>query len=79
MRILTFRKASGCILEVVEFSNGKVVACWQTTVPEVATYDNLKQFLSVRTPERGFTKIYDSNEYVGSGVTFISNFDVLFI
>ena len=60
MRILKFRKNSGCILEVVEFDNGKVTSCWQTAVPEVATYDSLEQFLRMRTPERGYTKVYDS-------------------
>lgn len=58
MRILKLRKSSGCILEVVEFDNGFVAACWQTEIcPEVAVYQNLEQFLSVRTPERGYTII----------------------
>ena len=57
MRILKLRKSSGCILEVIEFDNSKVAACWQTDVPEVAMYDNLDQFLRMRTPERGYTLI----------------------
>jgi len=62
MRHLKFRKSSGCILQVVEFDDGKVVAVWVTgAVHEVAVYDNLTQFLSVRTKERGYEKIYDSN------------------
>jgi hypothetical protein len=68
-----FQKSSGCILEAVEFDNGKVVATWLTTVPEVAVYENLEQFLSVRTPERGYIKIYDSNEHVVSTEMFISS------
>jgi hypothetical protein len=59
MRILKFRKNSGCILEVIEFDNGFVVSCWQTHVPEVAVYPNLTQFLSVRTKERGYELISD--------------------
>lgn len=46
-------------MEVVVFSNGKCVACWQTKVPEVAVYENLEQFLSVRTKERGYEKVFD--------------------
>jgi hypothetical protein len=63
MRILKLRKSSGCILEAIEFDNGKVVACWQTVVPEVATYDNLEQFLSVRTKERGY-EIVENREFI---------------
>lgn len=64
MRVLKFKKNSGCLLEVVEFDNGKVASCWQVKypeegVPEVAVYDSLEQFLSVRTPERGYTLIED--------------------
>lgn len=55
MKIYRVQKNSGCILEVVEFSNGLVTACWQTGVPEVATYQNIEQFMKVRTPERGYT------------------------
>lgn len=57
MIIYKFQKKSGCIIQVVEFSNGKVVSCWQTKVPEVAVYDNIEQFLSVRTEERGYKLI----------------------
>jgi hypothetical protein len=57
MRIIKLQKNSGCILEAVVFSNGKVCACWQTPVPEVAIYESLSQFLSVRTPEKGYTII----------------------
>ena len=60
MRILKLRKNSGCILEVIEFDNGFVAACWQTEIcPEVAVYQNLQQFLNVRTLDRGYEKIYD--------------------
>lgn len=59
MKILKFKKNTGCILEVVEFDNGKVVSTWLTKIPEVATYENLEQFLSVRTEERGYTKIFE--------------------
>lgn len=62
IRILKFKKNTGCILEVIVFSNGKVTSCWQTGVPEVAYYDNLELFLKVRTPERGYTKIFDSGD-----------------
>lgn len=72
MRTLKLRKSTGCILEAVVFSNGKVVACWQTNVPEVAVYENLEQFLSVRTKERGFEIIFDSEHDV-SNAMFISN------
>lgn len=54
MRALRFRKSSGCTLEVAVFSNGKVAACWQTPVPEVAIYDSLDQFVSVRRPDAGY-------------------------
>jgi len=47
-------------LEVIVFSNGKVVSCWQTNVPEVVIYENLEQFLSVRTEERGYTLLEDN-------------------
>lgn len=59
MKILKFRKNSGCILEVVVFNNGFTVACWQTKIPEVAVYQNLEQFLSVRTKERGYEKVFE--------------------
>ena len=57
MKILKFSKNGKCVLEVVEFSNGKVSSCWQTDVPEVAVYDNLDLFLKVRTPERGYIQL----------------------
>ena len=57
MKTLKFMKNTGCILEVIVFSNGRVASCWQTGVPEVAVYDNLDMFLKVRTPERGYTQI----------------------
>lgn len=60
MRFLKLKKTSGCILEVVVFDNGMTVACWQTKVPEVAVYKNLRQFLSVRTKERGYEIVWDS-------------------
>lgn len=59
MRILKLRKNSGCVLEVVVFDNGFTVACWQTEVPEVAVYQNLNQFLKVRTKERGYIILSD--------------------
>lgn len=62
MRILKLKKSSGCILEVIVFDNGKTVACWQTKVPEIAIYESLEQFLSVRTKERGYEIIYDMGE-----------------
>lgn len=55
MRTFRVQKNTGCILEVIEFSNGKIAACWQTKIPEVAVYDSLEQFMSARTPERGYT------------------------
>jgi hypothetical protein len=62
LKELRFKKDSGCILQVVEFNDGQVVAVWVTgAVHEVAIYKNLKEFLSVRTPERGYTKIYESD------------------
>lgn len=54
MRALRFRKDSGCVLEVVQFGNGKVVACWQAPVPEVAVYDSMDQFMAARSPDRGY-------------------------
>ena len=51
---MKLEKNSGCELEVIVFSNGITVACWQTDVPEVAVYPAMEQFLSVRTPERGY-------------------------
>lgn len=62
LRILKLQKSTGCFLETVVFSNGKVCACWQTTVPEVAIYENIEQFLSVRTSERGYKILSDSQE-----------------
>jgi len=59
LRLLKLRKISGCILHVVVLDNGKTVACWQTKVPEVAVYESLEQFLSVRTKERGYEIISD--------------------
>lgn len=59
MRVMKFRKNTGCILEVIVFDNGWTVSCWQTSVPEVAIYERLDKFLSVRTPERGYEKISD--------------------
>jgi len=59
MRILKLRKNTGCLLEVIEFDNGFVVACWQTTVPEIAIYQSIEQFLSVRTRDRGYEIISD--------------------
>lgn len=55
MRTFRVQKNTGCILECIEFSNGKVVACWQTATPEIASYDNIEQFMRFRTPERGYT------------------------
>jgi hypothetical protein len=59
MRVIKLRKNTGCILEVVVFDNGFVTSCWQTAVPEVAVYQNIEQFLSVRTKERGYIIISD--------------------
>jgi len=59
MRVLILRKNTGCILEVIVFDNGFTVACWQTGVPEVAVYQNLEQFLKVRTAERGYEILSD--------------------
>jgi hypothetical protein len=61
IRTLIYRKNTGCFLEVVVFSNGKVAACWQTTFPEVTIYENLEQFQSVRTLERGYICVFDSS------------------
>jgi len=60
MRIIKVKKNTGCILEVIVYSNGITVSCWQTGVPEVAVYQNLELFMSVRTKERGYEVIYDS-------------------
>lgn len=62
MRQLILQKKTGCKLEVVVYSNGKVAACWvpPAPVPEVAVYDNIEEFFKVRSPERGYTVIYDS-------------------
>lgn len=59
MRLLKFRKNTGCIIQVVVFDNGLTVSAWQTGIPEIAVYQNLKQFLSVRTKERGYEKIFE--------------------
>lgn len=59
MRILKFRKNTGCIIQVVVFDNGLTVSSWQTDIPEIAVYQNLNQFLRVRTKERGYEKIFD--------------------
>ena len=59
LRFLRVKKVSGCVLEAIVFSNGKTVACWQTKVPEVAVYESLEQFLSVRTKERGYEIVED--------------------
>lgn len=74
MRILKLRKNTGCILEAVEFDNGKVCACWQTNVPEIACYDSLEQFLSVRTKERGYEIISDCD---GAGLRTTKKFKEL--
>ena len=55
MKIYLAKKDTGCYLEVVEFSNGMTVSCWITPVPEVAVYTSMKQFMKVRTKERGYT------------------------
>ncbi len=60
MRILRFKKDTGCVIEAIVFGNGYTVACWQTGIPEVAVYQNIEQFLNVRTEERGYRKIFDS-------------------
>jgi hypothetical protein len=62
VRFLKLKKTSGCVLEVVVFDNGFTVACWQTKVPEIAVYQSLEQFLSVRTKERGYKIVFDSGE-----------------
>jgi len=59
LRFLKVKKVSGCLLEAVVFDNGKTVACWQTKVPEVAVYNSVEEFLSVRTKERGYEIIED--------------------
>jgi hypothetical protein len=59
MRILRLVKKTGCVLDAVVFDNGFTVACWQTKVPEVAVYQSVEQFLSVRTKERGYEIISD--------------------
>jgi hypothetical protein len=61
MRLLRYRKSTGCILEVFVFSNGKVAASWTDHAPvrEVAVYDCLLDFQVVRTKERGYTLIED--------------------
>ena len=59
MRVLKLRKSTGCLLEAIVFDNGFVVACWQTKIPEIAVYQTLEQFLSVRTKERGYEIIFD--------------------
>lgn len=59
MRILKFKKNTGCIIEVIVFDNGLTVSSWQTDIPEIAVYQNINQFLSVRTKERGYTKLVD--------------------
>ena len=56
---MKFRKDTGCIIDVVIFDNGLTVSAWQTDIPEIAIYQNLNQFLSVRTKERGYKKIFD--------------------
>jgi hypothetical protein len=56
------KKNTGCVLDAIVFDNGITVACWQTDIPEVAVYQNVEQFLSVRTPERGYNIIMDSGE-----------------
>lgn len=58
MKIFKFKKNTGCILEVIEFDNGFTVACWQTDIPEVAVYQSIDQFMSVRTRERGYKMIF---------------------
>lgn len=59
MRILKFKKNTGCIIEVIVFDNGFTVSSWQTDVPEIAVYQNLNQFLKIRTKQRGYEKILD--------------------
>jgi len=51
MRVMKYKKDSGCSLEVIVFDNGKVAA------PEVAIYDNIALFEKVRTPSRGYNKV----------------------
>lgn len=60
MKTFRVQKNTGCILEVVVFSNGKVVSCWQTGVPEVAVYESLDLFMEVRTKERGYSVLPES-------------------
>ena len=59
MRVIIVKKNTGCVLQAIVFDNGLTVSCWQTAVPEVAVYQNVEQFLSVRTEGRGYTVISD--------------------
>lgn len=55
---MNFLRKGKCVLEVIQFSNGKVAACWQTEVPEVAIYNSIDEFLKVRTRARGYIQTF---------------------